>query len=596
MNKLWLYQAVSSLLRINYRSKILLIAFAGIQLPLLALILYFVRVTAPTGGLAFRVLAIVLGATLGGTLLTLFLLNHILQPIFLTSRSLKRYAQEGVLPQLPTQFTDEAGTLMADAQQAVLQLDASLRQLTDFDQVTALPNRHAFMRILSRELPAGMDLALCAMSASNYDKIAAAFGQTVVNSAMAAIAVRLREILGDEVPLSRPGSNTFIFALELPQGEDKLAARIDSIRLAVENELLLPGLSIRPEINAGVSLHAGGIVDAERLINEAISAMADSHVESPIHTNFFSPKQNEQAREAFLLERDLRIAIDEEQFSVHYQPIVDTALGKVVGAEALVRWTHPERGMVSPAAFIPIAEAGGLMDAIGMRVLQQVCRQLGQWAGTPLDALKVSINLSARQFLNPDAVQQIREALDANRVSPLNLEIELTETTVIQDTQRTLLILQLLRKMGITIAIDDFGTGYSGLSYLKTLPFDRLKIDREFIQNVDQTVTSMAICKSLIELASGLGIEVLAEGAETAAEVGMMRSLGCGLYQGYHFARPLPPEQFLEAVRIIEASLAPLVHSPLIHSSTVIETTHSQDEPDLRLLSNLALTGSSAAS
>jgi EAL domain-containing protein (putative c-di-GMP-specific phosphodiesterase class I) len=199
------------------------------------------------------------------------------------------------------------------------------------------------------------------------------------------------------------------------------------------------------------------------------------------------------------------------------------------------------------------------MDAIGMRVLQQVCRQLGQWAGTSLDVIKVSINLSARQFLNPGAVQQIREALDANQVSPLNLEIELTETTVIQDTPRTLLILQLLREMGITIAIDDFGTGYSGLSYLKTLPFDRLKIDREFIQNVDQTVTSMAICKSLIELASGLGIEVLAEGAETAAEVGMMRSLGCGLYQGYHFARPLPPEKFLEAVQIIEASLAPLI-------------------------------------
>jgi predicted signal transduction protein with EAL and GGDEF domain len=559
MVKIFVYKAVWSSLRIKYRNKILLFVFAGTHLPLLALIFYFLRSTASSGAHEAKVLAIAIGVTVGGTLLTVCLLHYLLQPILLTSRSLKQYAQDGILPQLPTQFPDEAGTLMADAQHAVLQLDASLRQLTDFDPVTALPTRHTFMRLVSTELPAGAGLALCAMNVSNYDKIAAAFGQTVVHSAMVAVAARLREILGDRVPLSRLGSNTFAFALELHRGEAQLATRIDSIRLAVQNELLLPGLRLRPEINAGVSLHSGEIIDAERLINEAISAMADDHLEGPTHTNFFSPQQNEQAREAFLLERDLRIAIEEEQFSVHYQPIVDTALGRVVGAEALVRWTHPERGMVSPAAFIPIAEAGGLMDAIGMRVLQQVCRQLGQWAGTPLDVIKVSINLSARQFLNPGAVQQIREALDANQVSPLNLEIELTETTVIQDTPRTLLILQLLREMGITIAIDDFGTGYSGLSYLKTLPFDRLKIDREFIQNVDQTVTSMAICKSLIELASGLGIEVLAEGAETAAEVGMMRSLGCGLYQGYHFARPLPPEKFLEAVQIIEASLAPLI-------------------------------------
>jgi EAL domain-containing protein (putative c-di-GMP-specific phosphodiesterase class I)/GGDEF domain-containing protein len=579
MDKLWLYQAVSNSLRIKYRNKILLFVFAGTHIPLLALIFYFVRSTASSGAHAVKVLAIAIGVMGGGTLLTLSLLHSLLQPIFLTLRSLKRYVQEGILPQLPTQFTDEAGALMADAQHAVLQLDASLRQLTDFDQVAALSTRHTLMRLAATEMPVGVELALCAMHVTNYDKIAAAFGQTVVHSAMVAVAARLREILGDRVPLSRLGSNTFAFALEFHQGEARLERRIDSIRLAVENDLLLPGLSLRPEINAGVSLHTGDSIDAERLINEAISAMAGNHRESPIRTNFFSPKQNEQAREAFLLERDLRIAIEEEQFSVHYQPIVDTALGRVVGAEALVRWTHPERGMVSPADFIPIAEAGGLMDAIGMRVLKRVCRQLGQWAGTPLGVIKVSINLSARQFLNPGAVQQIREALDANRVSPLNLEIELTETTVIQDTQRTLLILQLLREMGITIAIDDFGTGYSGLSYLKTLPFDRLKIDREFIQNVDQSVTSMAICKSLIELASGLGIEVLAEGAETAAEVGMMRSLGCGLYQGYHFARPLPPEKFLEAVQIIEASLA-----PRIAANPDAETSQLHPEANLLLL------------
>jgi predicted signal transduction protein with EAL and GGDEF domain len=557
MHRLRLYKAVSGLLRIQYRNKILLVAFAGGQIPLLALILYFARDVSPTGNMDLKTLGIVIIATLSGTAISLVLLNYLLQPIFLTARSLSLYAQDGVLPQLPVQFTDEAGTLMADTQRAILKLDASLRQLTDFDHVTSLPTRHTFMRLLSTDIQVEAGLALCAINVNNYDKIAAAFGQSAVNSVMVAIAGRLRGLLGDEVPLSRVGSSTFIFTLELYQGEMQLASRIEYIRLAVERELVLPGFSLRPEMNAGVTLHTGGLLDAERLINEAVSALVDTHFESAIHTNFFSSAQNEQARDVFLLERDLRFAIEQDQFTVHYQPIVDLHLGRVVGAEALVRWTHPQRGMVSPAAFIPIAEASGLMDAIGMSVLKQVCRQLGQWAGTPLDHIKVSINLSARQFLNPDAVSQIQDALAANHVSPTNLEIELTETTVIQDTGRTVLILQMLRKMGITIAIDDFGTGYSGLSYLKTLPFDRLKIDREFIQNVDKTVTSMAICKSLIELASGLGIEVLAEGTETASEVGMMHSLGCNLYQGFHFSRPLSAEKFLDAVTTIELGLTP---------------------------------------
>ncbi len=556
MNNLWLYRALSSFLRINYRSKLVLVVLVGIYLPRIILIFFAGRLFTPSGELQVTVIAVAAIVTLAGTLLTLALLESLLQPIFLTANSLKRYAQEGVIPQLPTHFTDEVGVLMADTQKSLIQLEASLRHLADFDQVTALPTRQTFIRILAADVTEDSSFALCALGVSNYDKIAAAFGQASVNSVMVSIAARVRELLGDEVPLSHVGSNTFVFSLDLDKVHPQLETHIESIRLAVEQELL-PGLNLPAEMKAGVSIHAGGPFDPERLINEAVSAMADCYIEASTHTNFFSPKQNERARDVLLIERDLRVAIEQEQFSVHYQPIVDTSIGRVIGAEALVRWSHPERGMVSPAFFIPIAESCGLMDAIGLRVLHKVCHQLGQWAGTPLGGLKVAINLSARQFLSPDAISQIKAALDKNGVSPFNLEIELTETTVIQDTQRTLLILQELRNMGVTIAIDDFGTGYSGLSYLKTLPFDRLKIDREFIQNVDQVTTSKAICKSLIELACGLGIEVFAEGTETAAEVLMMRSLGCTLYQGYHFARPLPAESFFEAVRIIEVMLAP---------------------------------------
>ncbi len=546
MHNLLLYRAISKILNISYRSKLLLVTFLGTQAPLLVFACYVARRTSPTGAIEFRALVISITLTVLGSLFTLVILHHLLRPILLTASSLKRYAQDGVLPELPTEFTDEAGTLMSETQQTVLKLDAGLRRLTDFDQVTGLPTRKAFMDILNEGNFAGQSFALCAIQLCNFSRFASAFGQSSAYSALGALAKRFKAILGEGVPLSRAAFNTFVFAINLAEDRDQLGSHIEAIRLAAEAELFLPefSLSLRPEMNAGVSIHREGPFDAELLINQAIAAAGGTYIESATHTSFFSPVQNEQDRDVFLLERDIRIALEAEQFSVHYQPIVDTSLGKVVGAEALVRWHHPQRGMVSPMTFIPVAEASGLMDAIGMRVLQQVCRQLGAWAGTSLQDVKVSINLSARQFLNPDAISQIVDALAANQVSPRNLEIELTETTVIQDTQRTLAILRVLREMGITIAIDDFGTGYSGLSYLKTLPFDRLKIDREFIQNVDQTITSKAICKSLIELASGLGIEVLAEGTETAAEVGMMRSLGCGLYQGYHLAVPFPRNNF----------------------------------------------------
>jgi predicted signal transduction protein with EAL and GGDEF domain len=556
MEKLRLYRVISSLLKIKYRNKLILLILAGMYLPRIVLFFVVRHAFTTSGALHSTVVATTVVVTFMGAFLVLTFVDSLLQPIYLTARSLKDYAQNGTLPQMPTNFPDEAGTLMAETQKALVQLDANLRHLTDFDQVTALPTRQTFTRILAADLTADSRIAICALGVSNYDKIAAAFGQHSVNSVIVSIAAHIRELLGHQVPLSHLGSHTFLFVLDLDESKPKLATRIETIRLEVEKKIILPGVDLHPEMEAGVSLYTGGPLDAERLINEAVSAMSGIHNESDTHTNFFSPKQNAHARDILLIERDLRIAIDQEQFSINYQPIVDTLIGKVVGAEALVRWTHPGRGMVSPALFIPIAEKCGLMDAIGMRVLQQVCAQLGHWSGTPLSNVKVSINLSARQFLNPQAVSQIREALIVNGVSPRNLEIELTETTVIQDTQRTLLILQELRRIGITIAIDDFGTGYSGLSYLKTLPFDRLKIDREFIQDVDQAATSQAICKSLIQLASGLGIEVLAEGTETAAEVAIMRSLGCGLFQGYHFARPVSADKFADAVHVIEASLS----------------------------------------
>jgi EAL domain-containing protein (putative c-di-GMP-specific phosphodiesterase class I) len=273
---------------------------------------------------------------------------------------------------------------------------------------------------------------------------------------------------------------------------------------------------------------------------------------------FFTQAGQTSARRQMDLQNALRRAVERQDFALHYQPVISATAGelpRIIGAEALLRWNHPELGPISPAVFIPIAERIGLMDEIGPWILQTGCAQLRAWDEAGLPPLRLAVNLSARQFSDRRLVTVIADFVQRFSVPPRRLEVEMTETAAMQDRATTRRVFGELRELGVTIAIDDFGTGYSTMSHLRDVTFDTLKIDREFVRDVDSTPSSRAICKALIELGRGLDIEVLAEGVERTEEVATLQTYGCSVFQGFYFGRPMPSADFTQAMRE-QASLA----------------------------------------
>jgi EAL domain-containing protein (putative c-di-GMP-specific phosphodiesterase class I) len=239
---------------------------------------------------------------------------------------------------------------------------------------------------------------------------------------------------------------------------------------------------------------------------------------------------------------ELSGALDAEQLELHYQPIVDVSTEQIVGFEALIRWRHPERGLVSPLEFIPLAEETGMIVPIGRWVLQEATRQAAEWQNrSPLGRLRMSVNVSVRQFQHPDLVGDVADALRRSGLNPELLTVEITESLFAQDTEETLRKIQQLKALGVRLALDDFGTGYSSLSYLRRFPIDTLKIDKSFIDGVTTSPEGLAVVAAITQLGQTLHLEVVAEGLETAEQVETMRTLSCPLGQGYHFARPLTP-------------------------------------------------------
>jgi EAL domain-containing protein (putative c-di-GMP-specific phosphodiesterase class I) len=248
------------------------------------------------------------------------------------------------------------------------------------------------------------------------------------------------------------------------------------------------------------------------------------------------------------LESDLHAAIDAGQFELHYQPKPDTESGDVYSAEALIRWRHPERGLIAPEEFIPLAEECGLINEIGAWVLREACRQCSQWQRNGLPTLRVAVNVAATQFRRGDLLDVIRDALESAGLEARFLEIELTESAVMTNPEESAAILQQLSRMGVLVSVDDFGTGYSSINYLRRFPIDKLKIDRSFVRDLDCEVDA-SIVQAIISLAHSLKLKVVAEGVETPDQLRFLRALGCDQYQGFHFSPPLPADQFAELLR-----------------------------------------------
>jgi predicted signal transduction protein with EAL and GGDEF domain len=503
-------------------------------------------------------LSAVLAVTVG-TAAAMVGVLHLLRPLQKLSGTLASFEKEKAPADL-IDFAkgDETRLLTAAAAAA-----ETLAQLKDTHAApverTGLPARHAFIAAVDREKPeATTSVLMGVLRFADYDRLAA-FEPSEADRALCAFAARLKSAADQRHLLAQIDRDTFAFwfgAVNVDEG----IAQLHALSYVLSQELTQDDWTLRPRLELGGAIYPLDGGDAQNLLARAQASLNDARGKDGAF--FLSEQTRTLKRRRFALEQDIAGAAVRQELMLHFQPIVDIAAGKLAGAEALVRWKHPELGVISPTDFVPILEDTGLIDEIGLWVLNTACREARRWRDDGREGLKVAVNLSARQLRNPALKSIILRTLERHQLAPSDIELELTETATMADATRTLALFRELHELGIGLAIDDFGSGYSSLSYLKNLPFTKLKVDREFVTLIDQRPDSQAICRSLVELSRGLSIRLLAEGVERRQEVETLRGLGCTMFQGFYFGKPMTADDFLATVNdpAWQALLASPVH------------------------------------
>jgi diguanylate cyclase (GGDEF)-like protein len=424
------------------------------------------------------------------------------------------------------------------------------------DRLTDLPNRALFLDRLEHALVQaerrGESVVVVFLDVDDFKLINDSLGHGLGDQLLVAVTERLRRCLRAADTLARLGGDEFTVLLEgVTRLEDALVLA-ERIHGALLEPFHVDGKELFISASIGMTVSTGR--DApDVLLREADLAMYRAKTAGKARCEVFDQTMSAQLEDRLALQTDLRRALEHDEFRVHYQPIVDLATGEIVEVEALVRWQHPQRGLVPPLQFIPLAEEIGTIVALGQWVLTEACRQLRNWQEQWQTSLAVSVNLSPRQFQHAELVADITGGLQETGLAPKLLRLEITETTVMEEGESTLRKLNALTDLGVQLVVDDFGVGYSALSYLKRFPFQGLKIDKSFVDGVTHNAADMAIVRAVIMFAKALGLVVTAEGIESHDQAVRLRSLGCDKAQGYYFSRPLPAE---EIVKVITSQVA----------------------------------------
>jgi diguanylate cyclase (GGDEF)-like protein/PAS domain S-box-containing protein len=437
-----------------------------------------------------------------------------------------------------------------------------LAYLAYHDPLTNLPNRLAFESQLAQSLRAcereSRQLALMLIDLDNFKNINDTLGHQIGDQLLQDVALRLRECVRASDLVARIGGDEFVVVLpdiESPLTAARVAAKIQS-NLADSYQIADHVLYATPSI--GISLYPLDGGDPGTLLRNADTAMYHAKSAGRNNHQFYTARMNEAAGERLAMENELRRAIAgispaSSEFSLHFQPQIETVSGRVLGIEALLRWNSPKFGLVSPTRFICIAEETGLILPLGDWVIWETCRQIRVMKQMGITGIRVAINISAQQLRHENLLLLVRGALACYDLESEDIELEITESTAMENPETTLSILDQLAAMGIKLAIDDFGTGYSSLAYLKHLPIDRLKLDRSFVKDIETDANDAAICTATIALGHSLGLELIAEGVETEAQRDFLAGLGCDILQGYLYSKPMP---FDETVAYLKAHLA----------------------------------------
>ena len=436
--------------------------------------------------------------------------------------------------------------LVARMRRAVKRAEAHLDYLAHTDPVTGLPNRHAFNEMLSSALDRvdqfGGNVGLLLLDLDNFKIINDTLGHRCGDQLLKLVAQRLLETLRNGDAVCRIGGDEFAIILESGSmaGGDSVAAKmLDALTAPFEIDVH----EIYVTASVGISIYPDDAPDMETLMRNADTAMYQAKGKGKNAYEEFHPELDQRVQKRLSLETKLRKALERGELQLYYQPQIGLKDSRLVGLETLLRWNHPELGMVSPAEFIPLAEESGLIVQIGRWAIRTACKQVAAWREAGLGDVHVSVNLSARQtkdaYLVHDIVSSLREA----GMRPSQLELEITETVLMENVHANVELLNKLQTAGIRLSIDDFGTGYSSMAYLKRFPIDQVKIDRTFVRDIPGDGDDEAITTAIIAMAHSLGLSVVAEGVETETQLQFLRNAGCDIMQGYYFAEAKPPEQ-----------------------------------------------------
>ncbi len=415
------------------------------------------------------------------------------------------------------------------------------------DVLTGLPNRlllhDRFEQAMAYADRAATKVALLFLDLDNFKTINDSLGHTIGDTLLKKIAALLGECVRDTDTISRQGGDEFLIVLPDLHSTDAITPILLKIRDRLQTPIEIDGNELSTSVSIGVAIYPDDGASFDTLLKKADTAMYRAKDAGRNSYRFFDEQMNVEAVEHLTMKNGLRRALARDEFVLHYQPQIDLASGAVVGVEALLRWNHPELGLVAPARFIPVAEESGLIVPIGEWVMHEACRQAVAWKNAGLPPLVMAVNLSAVQFKRGDVEQTVTRALQQSGFNPSYLELELTESILIHNTESVLATVQRLKLLGVKLSIDDFGTGYSSLSYLKRFAVDKLKIDQSFIRDLATDPDDAAIIRAIIQMARSLNLKTIAEGVENIGTLEQLRIFNCDEAQGYHFARPMPAEE-----------------------------------------------------
>jgi diguanylate cyclase (GGDEF)-like protein/PAS domain S-box-containing protein len=430
------------------------------------------------------------------------------------------------------------------------------------DHLTGLPNRLLLNDRISQAIALAprhvAQVAVLFLDLDGFKHINDSLGHPIGDKLLQSVAERLKACVRTSDTVSRQGGDEFVVLLSESEQWEDAAIIARRILAAVAQPHAVDSHDLHVTTSIGVSVYPEDGLDAETLIKNADTAMYQAKDDGRHNCRFFKPEMNLRAVERQSIEESLRRALERQEFALHYQPKLDLRTGMIVGAEALIRWTHHARGLIPPSLFIPVAEACGLILPIGNWVLRQACEQAKLWANAGLPIATMAVNISAMEFQDDNFLAGVFAILNDTGLDPHSLEIELTESVLMKHPDSTASILHALRQKGVQVAVDDFGTGYSSLSYLRKFPIDALKIDQSFVRQITAGVDDAAIVTAVINLARSLKLRVIAEGVETQQELDFLRSRQCDEAQGYYFSRPVPPVQFAGLLRTGIYGTAPI--------------------------------------